>query len=61
MDDERTRSREVAALEEAMGLFPEARATIVTPSERGVESTAHGDIRVLPAWRWSLARETAPA
>ena len=44
-----------------MGLFPEARATIVTPSERGVESTAHGDIRVLPAWRWSLARETAPA
>ncbi len=52
MDDESTRQRETFALEEALGIFPDARATIVTLDEYGTQSCARGDIRILPAWRW---------
>lgn len=54
MDDESTRQRETSALEEALGIFPDARATIVTLDEDGIAPCAHGDIRILPAWRWAL-------
>ena len=54
MSDERTKTRETSALEEAMALFPDARATIVTLDECGCASTPNGDIRILPAWRWML-------
>ena len=39
IDDERTKVREISALEEAMSLFPGARATIVTLDEYGTEAT----------------------
>ena len=58
MDDERTKVREISALEEAMSLFPGARATIVTLDEYGTEATPHGDIRIVPAWRWTLEKTT---
>ena len=56
MDDECTKAREISALEEAMSLFPDARAAIVTLDEYGTEATPHGDIRVVPAWRWTLEK-----
>ena len=58
MDDERTKAREISALEEAMLLFPGARATIVTLDKYGTEQTPHGDIRIVPAWRWTLEKTT---
>lgn len=56
MSDEHTRLREISALDEALGLFPSAHATIVTLDEYGEEPTPHGDIRILPAWRWTLEK-----
>ena len=56
MDDERTKAREISALEEAMSLFPDARAAIVTLDEYGTEATPHGDINIIPAWRWTLEK-----
>lgn len=56
MSDECTRLREVSALTEVLELFPSARATIVTLDEYGEEPTPHGDICILPAWRWALEK-----
>mgnify|MGYP004634008185 CR=1 FL=1 len=41
-----------------LSLFSIARATIITSNEYGIESTPHGDIRVVPAWRWTLEKTT---
>ncbi len=40
----------------ALSLFSIARASIITSNEYGIESTPHGDIRVVPAWRWTLEK-----
>jgi predicted AAA+ superfamily ATPase len=54
MTDEKTRARELAALDEALAAFPGAPAAVVTLFEEGVEHLKHGDARVVPAWRWML-------
>lgn len=54
MTDEKTRARELAALDEALAAFPGAPAAVVTLFEEGVEHLEHGDVRVVPAWRWML-------
>lgn len=56
MDDPKTRSRELAALDEAMAHFPGARAEVVTLSEEGEERLESGPVHIVPAWRWMLAR-----
>lgn len=54
MRDERTRTRELAALDEALSLFPDAPAVIVTLDESGVEHLDNGNVRLVPAWKWML-------
>ena len=54
MADHKTRMRELSALDEALGMFPDVPATVVTLYEEGVEHLEHGDVRVVPAWRWML-------
>lgn len=58
MDDEATRARELAALDEGLALFPGANAVVVTLSEQGIEHLAHGDVTVMSAWRWMLGTVT---
>ena len=54
MSDAKTRARELAALDEALGRFPDARALVVTLDELGTERLANGVVRVIPAWQWML-------
>ena len=42
----------------ALSLFSIARASIVTSNEYGIESTPHGDISIVLAWRWALEQST---
>ena len=57
MDDEKTRAREFAALDEALARFPDARALVITLDELGSQRVEHGEVRILPAWRWMLGGE----
>lgn len=54
MDDERTRRRELRALEQAMSLSGQREATVVTMAEDGEVKTDAGVVHVVPAWRWLL-------
>lgn len=56
MADEKTRTRELSALDEALALFPGVPATVVTLHEEGAEDLEHGKARIVPAWRWMLER-----
>lgn len=42
----------------ALSLFSIARASIITSNEYGIESTPHGDISIVLAWRWALEQST---
>lgn len=59
MRDEHTRRRELSALDEALALFPDAPAAVVTLDESGVERLEHGSVRIVPAWRWMLEQEAS--
>lgn len=39
-------------------LFPIVWATIITSDEYGTEATPYGDIRIVPAWIWTLEKTT---
>lgn len=54
MDEPKTRKRELLALDEALGMFPGVPAVVVTLYEEGVEHLEHGDVSIVPAWRWML-------
>ncbi len=54
--DAGTRSRELAALEEAMAECGLDRAVIVTLDQEETLTTARGRIAVTPAWQWLLFR-----
>ena len=42
----------------AFSLFSIAWTTIITSNEYGTEATPHGDIHIIPAWRWALEKTT---
>lgn len=52
--DEKTRERELLALDAAMERFGLGESTIVTLDEEGVFERAAGLVRVVPAWKWLL-------
>lgn len=54
MGNPKTRARELSALDEALEVFPGVSATAVTLHKEGVEHLEHGDVNVVPAWRWML-------
>ena len=56
LTDAGTRSRELAALEEAMAECGLDRAVIVTLDQEETLTTARGRIAVTPAWQWLLFR-----
>jgi predicted AAA+ superfamily ATPase len=49
-----TRERELAALREAQAEQPGCRAVVVTRDEESVVESPHGDIEVVPVWKWLL-------
>ena len=57
MNDAKTRTRELAALDEALGRFPDVQAFVVTLDELGTERLANRMVRIVPAWRWLLGGE----
>lgn len=57
MNDAKTRARELAALDEALGRFSDAQAFVVTLDELGTEHLGNGDVRIVPAWKWMLGGE----
>ena len=57
MDDEKTRRREIRALERAMELAGQHEGTIVALSGSEEIESAAGTIRVVPAWQWLLSGE----
>lgn len=59
MDAEKTRAREVGALEAAMASVELGEGAIVTLREAGSISTEAGEIEVIPAWKWCLASALA--
>ena len=54
MTAEKTRRREVGSLEVAMGETRVERAAIITLREEGRIAGKHGEIDVVPAWKWTL-------
>lgn len=54
MSDSKTRMRELSSLDEALEMFPDVSAVVVTLHEEGVEHLEHGDVNIVPAWRWML-------
>lgn len=54
MSDSKTRMRELSSLDEALEMFPDVSAVVVTFHEEGVEHLEHGDVNIVPAWRWML-------
>lgn len=54
IEDERTRSRELTALELAMERFGVRESTLVTADEKGEHQAATGVVRIVPAWEWLL-------
>ncbi|WP_080797565.1 ATP-binding protein [Arabiibacter massiliensis] len=54
MESEKTRNREIHALDEAMARLGLENGTIVTLREEGTVAAEHGTIRMIPAWKWAL-------
>ena len=54
MTAEKTRKREVSSLEIAMSETLVEQATIVTLREEGRIAGKHGEICIIPAWKWAL-------
>ena len=55
MTNEKTREREIAALDAAMAQFGLGESTIVTMDEQADLSCENGVVHTVPAWRWLLA------
>lgn len=56
LGDEKTKKREIDALEAAMKRFGSADSIIVTMDEEGGEApTSSGVVRMVPAWKYLLA------
>lgn len=54
MTAEKTRKREVSSLETAMSETLVEQATIITLREEGSIAGKHGEISIIPAWKWAL-------
>ncbi len=55
-----TRERELRALDEAMKELGLDSATLVTLEDTDEVALSAGTVRVLPAWRWALNRDSLP-
>lgn len=55
MVSEKTREREIAALDAAMAQFGLGESTIITMDEQADIQCEHGLVRIVPAWKWLLA------
>jgi len=55
MAREKTREREIAALDASMAQFDLGESAIVTMDEQTDISCEHGVVHVVPAWKWLLA------
>ena len=54
MEAEKTRKREIDALDAAMESTRLARGEVITLRESADLETEHGTVTVVPAWRWFL-------
>lgn len=54
MKDERTRARELGALDVAMARFGIKESIVVTLDEEGEELLSSGTVSLVPAWKWLL-------
>ena len=54
MAREKTREREIAALDASMAQFDLGESAIVTMDEQTDISCEHGVVHVVPAWKWLL-------
>jgi predicted AAA+ superfamily ATPase len=54
LKDDKTRQREISALEKAMGELRLNRGTIITLYEKETIKTSAGTINAAPAWEWFL-------
>ena len=55
MASEKTREREIAALDASMAQFDLGESAIVTMDEQTDIPCEHGVVHVMPAWKWLLA------
>ena len=55
MASEKTREREIAALDASMAQFDLGESAIVTMDEQADIPCEHGAVHVVPAWKWLLA------
>ena len=55
MASEKTREREIAALDASMAQFDLGESTIVTMDEQADIPCKHGVVHAAPAWKWLLA------
>ena len=55
MANEKTREREIAALDASMAQFDLGESVIVTMDEQADISCEHGVVHDVPAWKWLLA------
>ena len=54
LDDPKTRTRELSALEAGMGKYGIAESAIVTMDTEETVKVPSGVINVVPAWKWLL-------
>ena len=55
MTSEKTREREIAALDAAMAQFDLGESVIVTMDEQADIPCKHGVVHAVPAWKWLLS------
>lgn len=55
MASEKTREREIAALDASMAQFDLGESTIVTMDEQADIPCKHGVVHAAPAWKWLLS------
>ena len=55
MASEKTRAREIAALDVSMAQFDLGESVIVTMDEQADIPCEHGVVHAVPAWKWLLA------
>ena len=54
LENEKTRERELSALDAAMSRYGLDESTIVTMDEEGAYKREAGTVKVVPAWKWLL-------
>lgn len=52
--DEQTKIREIGALTKLPNVYPCRRRIIITYDEEGTITDAHGNIEIIPCWKWLL-------